>query len=238
MSIKLKEGTTEDIRLDRIEKFDERSKQFPITDILTAKKPRSYTWRCRAWLDQKNEGSCVGHGIAHELAARPAEVQGLTHKYAKEQIYWEAQKIDRWPGGSYPGASPVYEGSSVLAGVKIAHKLGWMESYRWGFGLEDLMLGVGYNGPAVLGVPWYKGMYSPNSEGYIKVTGDRLGGHCILCNAVNIKKERFTLHNSWGKGWGMDSECYISFEDMGKLLKSRGESAFFVKRHKIARKVT
>jgi len=222
---------TKDVKLDRLPDFDERSKNFPIRELSGSKKQRSYTWRCNEQLDQGPDGACVGFGVAHELIARPAEVKGITDTYAKQNIYWEAQKIDPWDGGSYPGASPFYEGTSVLAGVKVVHKMGWIDSYRWAFGLEDLILGVGHNGPAVIGVGWHGNMFQPDSDGYIHASGGIYGGHCVLVNAVNVKKQRFTIHNSWGKSWGMNGECYISFEDMGKLLADRGEAVFFLKRH-------
>lgn len=230
----LKDGSfTTDIRLDRVEQFDSRSRSYPLcsaTDRL--EKPlRSYTWRCHPRLDQGHEGSCVGHAIAHELAARPSEVP-MSHQYARETIYWDAQRIDPWPGGAYPGAAPFYEGTSVLAGVKVAHKLGWFDSYRWAFGLRDLQLGVGYNGPAVLGLPWYEGMFWPDHNGYIHPEGRKVGGHAILCNAINVKEGRFTLHNSWSGAWGMNGECFITFADMDRLLRERGEAVFMIKRHR------
>lgn len=223
-----------DIKLDRIRRFDDRSRNYPIRQMVGHKKPRSYTWRCYETLDQGNDGACVGFGVTHELIARPAEVQGLNRKYAKEQIYWEAQKIDPWEGGSYPGARPFYEGSSVLAGVKVAKKLGWIEEYRWAFGLEDLMLGVGYNGPALIGVSWYANMMKPDSNNFIHPTGMDYGGHCLLVNAINVKKGYFTLHNSWGSSWGDNGEAYITFRDMGILLDNYGEAVFFLHRHNLA----
>lgn len=232
MIIQLKnEKFTEDKKLDRLVDFDSASKVYPIRSLVETKKPRSYSWRCNINLDQGNEGACVGFGISHELAARPAEVKDLTNTYAK-RMYWEAQKIDPWPGGSYPGASPFYEGTSVLAGVKVAQSKGWFESYRWSFSLEDLILGVGYSGPAVLGVSWFSGMSQPDSTGFIHATGSNLGGHCILCKGVSVKKDYFLLHNSWGSGWGFQGCCYISFKDMEKLLKKNGEAVFFINRKK------
>ena len=230
--VKLKDGSvTHDGRLDRVIQFDPRSRSYPICSAEDADKPlRSYTWRCLQWLDQGYEGSCVGHAIAHELAARPSEVP-MSHEYARNQIYFEAQKIDPWDGGAYPGAVPFYEGTSVLAGVKVGYKLGWFDSYRWAFGLRDLQLGVGYNGPAVIGIPWYEGMCWPDREGFIHPEGERVGGHAILCNAISVKNGRFTLHNSWGQNWGMNGDCYIKFEDMERLLHERGEAVFMLHRH-------
>ena len=119
MSIVLKNNTkTEDIKLDRVIEFDERSRAYSIGDIRKTKKLRSYTWRCTDWFDQGTEGACVGFALGHELAARPAEVKGLEANFLKEDVYWEAQKNDPWEGGAYPGATPVYEGTSVLSRVK------------------------------------------------------------------------------------------------------------------------
>lgn len=220
--------TVADQRLDRLKEFDERSRNFRIAAV---KKPRSYSWRCSDYLDQGSDGACVGFAVAHELIARPSEVYGVNADYAKKAVYWEAQKIDPWDGGSYPGATPKYEGTSVLAGVKVAHKLGWFDEYRWGFGLEDLVLGVGHNGPAVLGIPWYEGMMNTDPMGHVSPTGRVVGGHAILCKAVDVKRKEFILHNSWGRNWGFLGDCFISFMDMTKLLHEDGEVVFFIKRH-------
>jgi hypothetical protein len=217
-------------KLGRLIRFDERSKNFPVRATVP-KRQRSYTWRCRSVLDQKSEGSCVGHGVAHELIARPAEATGIDHDYAV-MIYHKAQKIDPWPGGDYENAFPYYEGSSVLAGVQVAQRLGWCSGYDWAFGLNDLILGVGYRGPAILGIKWYDGMFQPDAAGFIHVTGSEQGGHCILCNSVNIAKQRFTLHNSWGSEWGKNGECFISFADMDRLLREDGEAVFLSGRRK------
>jgi len=230
--VRLKTGEIiNDPRLGRISFFDERSKDYPITAVIPSKKHRSYTWRCKTVLDQKIEGSCVSHGIAHELIARPAEVKGLTADYIRSQ-YWVAQKNDEWDGGSYPGANPFYEGTSILAGVKAYKKERWFESYRWAFSLNEMILGVGHNGPAVIGVLWYSGMFEPDNDNFIHPEGNIVGGHCVLVRAVNVKKKRFTIRNSWGRSWGKDGDCYINFDDMDKLLHERGECVFFLKRHR------
>lgn len=230
--ITLKDGSkTKDARNDRIVQFDERSRKYPIRSIVKIKKRRSYTWRCNVHLDQGSEGACVGFGISHELAARPSEVKRLTNRFAREKIYWEAQRIDAWPGGAYPGARPRYEGTSVLAGVKVAQKKGYFDSYYWAFGMNDLALGVGYRGPAVLGLSWMEGMEDTDENGYIHASGAVVGGHCILCRAINVKEKYFLLRNSWGKNWGVNGDCKISFADMEKLLADNGEAVFFRKRH-------
>lgn len=222
---KLRDGSkVADARLARIVQFDERSRNYPIRRTITAKKPRSYTWSCDKHLDQGSEGACVGFSLTHELIARPAVVSGVASKFAREKVYWEAQKIDPWSGGAYPGAKPQYEGTSVLAGVKVVQSLGYFKEYRWAFGIDDLILAVGYKGPAVLGLAWYESMFEPHSCGYLHVFGDVAGGHAILCKAVNVKEQYFVLHNSWGPSWGVGGDARISFDEMARLLDEDGEA--------------
>jgi hypothetical protein len=129
-----------DPRLTRIPWFDAKSWEYKVRDLFTPDAPlKTKVWKCTKYLDQGNEGACTGFAAAHELIAQPSVVRkGIDAEFAKEQIYWEAQKIDRWDGGAYPGAKPFMEGSSVLAAMKILKRLGYIEEYRWAFGVEDL----------------------------------------------------------------------------------------------------
>jgi len=231
MKIKLKDGTqVDDPRLNRLEEFDEKSRLYSIEDIRKeGVELKSQLWDCDEWFNQGNEGACVGFALGHHLAAEPDEVDGLSDRFLREKIYWEAQKIDRWPGGEYPGGDPFNSGTSVLAGVKIVKALNLIKEYRWAFGLEALLYGVGYSGPAVIGIPWYNDMYKPDANGFVKPTGNNVGGHAILVSGINIEEGYATLRNSWGKGWGKDGDCYITFEDLEKILNVRGECCFLIK---------
>lgn len=222
---------TFDSRLTRIHQFDPRSRNYPVTAVIEQKKkPRSYTWSCDLKLNQGVEGACVSAAFTHELAAKPSVIKGLTMDWARENIYWEAQKLDPWPGGAYPGAYPQYEGTSVLAGAQVAKRLGYIREYRWAFSLDDLILAVGHTGPAVLGIDWLEGMFDTNSNGFIEAYGEVTGGHAILCKGVNLKGQYFTLHNSWGPSWGNGGDAKISFDDLDYLLNSGGEACIPVTR--------
>lgn len=215
--------------MDRIKQFDPRSRNFSIEQKVGYRRRRSYTWRCWKVLDQGVEGACVGFGVGHELIARPAEVGAIDAKWCRS-LYHEAQRIDPWPGGSYPGAKPQYEGTSVLAGVQIAHQRKWMKEYRWSFSFEEFVIGVGFNGPAVIGVDWWTGMMESDGAGFIHRSGHPAGGHCTLVNAVSVSDRTFTIHNSWGPNWGRKGEARIKWDDMEALLKDRGEACFFIHR--------
>lgn len=232
--IVLKDGsTTEDIRLDRLRQFDEKSRGFRAVEGLDNKKKRGYTWRVPKWLDQGQEGACVGFAFGHDAIARPVSVSNVSDEYARNRIYWRAQEIDPWVGGSYPGASPVYEGTSVLAGAKAAQELGHFDRYEWAFSVDEMVLALGYKGPAVIGIDWMSGMFDTDIDGFVHATGYVAGGHAILVKAVNFKKGFFVLRNSWGSEWGDEGDCKISFDDMAKLLSQQGEVCLPVLRKKV-----
>jgi hypothetical protein len=225
MAFRLRDGSeVQDRRLARLRQFDERSREFPVRSVISARKARSYTWACATHLDQGEEGACVGFSVAHELMARPCEVPGLDAKFATEKIYWAAQELDDWDGGSYPKATPKYDGTSVLAGVKAAKKLGYITEYRWAFSLQDLVLAVGFTGPAILGLNWYEEMFDIKSCGHLHVEGASSGGHAILCKGVNVDERYFVLHNSWGPKWGRAGDARISWQEMDRLLHEDGEA--------------
>jgi len=209
-----------DPRLGRRFQFDPKCLNFPVCAILPRQayeEPRSKLWACGPVLDQKQEGSCVGHGFAHELAAFPYPIKNITHAEAVK-LYKKAQTLDEWPGSNY-------EGTSVLAGVKAVQEMypRAIESYRWANTLQDVIATVGWHGPVVIGVNWYSGFYNPDSNGTIYISGSIAGGHCLLIRAVDIVKNRFMLRNSWGSGWGKKGNCFISFDNMNRLLRESGE---------------
>lgn len=229
---KLKDGSTvEDPRLGRLVQYDERSKLYPIRALVGEKPLRSYTWRLNTYLDQGYEGACVGFSWAHELVARPVELQGLDNQAAR-QIYFDAQKLDEWEGGAYPNAAPFYEGTSVIAGAKAVQAMGKIKEYRWAFSLYDALLAIGYQGPGILGCNWYEGMMKPNEKGYIERTGRIIGGHAIVVRGVDLKNKRVRLSNSWGKTWGVDGDCWMYFWDFEYLLMHEGEFCIPVGRSK------
>jgi len=244
--ILLKGGqSTLDPRLDRVRQVDIRSLAYPIRAALPkeAKQygPRSYTYHLDLRLNQGREGACVGAGLGHDLAARPGVVSGVTMDWCRENVYWPAQRQDEWEGGAFPGANPQYEGTSVLAGFKVVRDLQLIDGFRWALTFDDLVLGVGYWGPAVIGVDWYEGMFAPDADGFIHPVGRISGGHCVCVVAVKIVKapdgsvdylrSYFTVQNSWSAGWGVDGRCRITFAELLKLWPG-GDFGFGVNRRK------
>ncbi len=100
-------------------------------------------------------------------------------------IYKRAQQLDIWPGENYSG-------TSVLGGAKAVKELknnvgeSYISEYRWAFGIEDLIRALAYQGPVVLGLNWYAGMFNSDTAGWLRVTGALVGGHCLLALGVIV----------------------------------------------------
>lgn len=239
--IRLRGGAwTSDPRLDRVKRFDPRSGDYAAVDVeIKRKKPRSYTWNfSRAegnpGINQGLEGGCVGGSAANELALRPVPVAGLNYDWAREHIYYPAQRSDPWAGGAYPGASPHYEGTAIIDGAKAVRALGFIGGFEWAFGIDDAIMTLGHKGPIVFGLPWFDGMFEPDEKGFIKSTGKHRGDHAITGYRVNLKEEYVGLVNTWGVGWGDNGTCKISFADLDWLLRQDGEACVYVKRRRKA----
>lgn len=225
--------STQDVRLDRIAQFDERSRDYRIRDLVQDQPLVSKTWSLSKYLNQGQEGACVGFGYSHELAAQPDVVKGVTNQTAKG-LYWQAQKLDDWPGGSYPGnTDEYYEGTSVLAGAKAATANGYYAGYTWAFSEEDVALAIANIGPVVIGINWYDGMFNPDENGFLNPTGNLAGGHCTLLKGVNAEEDYYVLHNSWGKSWGDKGTAKLSRDSLVSLLKQDGEACLPVRGDKL-----
>lgn len=233
---RMRNGTTvTDPRLDRLNQVDERNCAYPSRALLTAAQQAPFT---RLWttltgapvLDQGREGACTGFGVTNELRFYPKCVRGLDDVFARETIYWNAQRNDPWPGGAYPGASPLYEGTSVLAAVKQAQTLGYYREYRWAFTEDDLALSVSHLGPVILGVDWWTGMMHPDTSGALHRTGQVEGGHCVLVIGINTTSSYYTIYNSWGPTWGRTGKARITRTDMAALLAANGDACVITAR--------
>lgn len=226
--------TTYDARLDFLPYKDERSRQY---NILAAAPPEEgpqkdtilYELDPKLRLNQGKEGQCVLYAITHALMTKPHDLSDKLLQYGEPALkkwmkrrYHDAQRIDEWEGGSYPGAYPFYEGTSLLAAAKSINLL---KEYRWAFGEQQLHQSLLQgHGPAVIGVNWYSHMHRPNKDGLIRVKGSKTGGHAIMVRGVD--KDLYRLTNSWGNKYGINGECFLSRQDMDTLLQQDGECLF------------
>lgn len=115
-----------------------------------------YGW----WLyyNQGREGRCVQFGCSRALSLLRRQRYRISEDEIGRWHYWEAQRTDEWAGGSYPGASPHYEGTSVRAGLEVMRAYGVVKNrgtapdpnesisaYRWApeNGMNDVLAALG-----------------------------------------------------------------------------------------------
>lgn len=209
--------------LDRKVFFDNQSRSYGVRDLLGDSKPL----KKRIWspgvnvLDQGSEGRCVVFGWGNELAATPHRYD-INDDWCNQHWPLVVAK-DREMGNDFS------DGASVLAGAKTMRMLGNIKSYRWGFGIDDVLQHLSRRGPVLLGINWYSSMYSTGDDGLVTVDGERVGGHCILANGIWPKHPLFDTDvvlwtNSWGPSYGIHGRGYVPTDTLSRLLKEDGEA--------------
>lgn len=232
------------VRLDWISRHDERSRNFSIAPMTSNRgRPGSVYWGSpKENIDQGREGACVGFAWTNRLLALPsrARLPMPANDFARN-VYRSAQKIDEWEGEAYSG-------TSVLAGAKVIKMAGFISEYRWAFSISDILDGIAFAGPVVLGIPWFDSMYETTSEGLVEISGTKVGGHAITATGYGIKQfwvpsiaggkvkkseEVIRWRNSWGPRYGIKGDGYIRTKDLKELLSHGGEACIpIIKGHK------
>jgi hypothetical protein len=215
---------------DWVSRHDPESRRYKIKPLLASRKieKKPVFWQEGVVLDQGSEGACVGFAWMGELLAEPESPKSQpSFGYANSlaiSFYNEAKTVDEWPGESY-------EGTSVLAGAKVMKKAGFIGEYRWCFSIDEVRDAVISEGPVVIGIPWFGGMYDTLDNGLVKLAGQPTGGHAILITGYHprmrfgsVTHEVFRWRNSWGTDYGVEGSGWIKYKDLAKLLADNGEA--------------
>ena len=181
--------------------------------------PESRLWQSfRAYvLDQGQTPHCVGFAWAGFLEAAP-----FMHQLTNEdghRFYDIAQTMDEWPGEDY-------DGTSTRGGAKALQSLGLITGeYVWAQTEEDVWRFVLGRGPVVTGTVWLTGMFDPDKNGYLNLTGGEEGGHDWLIIGASEKRRAYRMQNSWGTSWGENGRAWVRREDYKALLETLGGDA-------------
>lgn len=203
-------------RLARHVEHDPASKDFPADTAAL----HTVGWTPGAVLDQGDIGSCTGNALADCLNTTPLHKDGapfLDERAAVAIYSWATHHDGFW--GHYP---PRDTGSSGLAACKAGKHLGLLRGYTHAFGIAHA-LGALQLQPVMIGIPWYQGMFDPDGDGFLSVTGDVKGGHEIALIGYNVSGQYVTVLNSWGTGWGVDGTARLHESDLDRLLSERGD---------------
>lgn len=225
---------------DRYPSRDERRGNFLLESVLPSQEKRIRNWSSPVVTDQGREGACVGHSVTLDLVTSPRPDPFTTDNFASayaQGVYKRAQMLDPWAGEAY-------EGTSVDAGMKVARERGFIDGWRWMYTAEQVRDAVIAQGPVVLGIWWYQGMYRTRPSGLVEISGPKVGGHAITIigyhpgmrirgEGWNERHEVFKWKNSWGRNYGNNGVGYLKFEDLRDLLDDDGEATVAFGRKKV-----
>jgi hypothetical protein len=174
-------------------------------------------------LQQGDLGACTGFAGVGALGtqplydALPEEHPDLDGIFARS-VYSDATELDAiygvWP--------PKDTGSDGLSVAKVLKRDGLISGYLTATSLAAMRNAL-QTTPVSVGTNWYATMDHPDSDGLIRVGGERRGGHQYLVIGMSEEKQLFTCVQSWGPSWGERGIFYISYADMDRLLHEKGD---------------
>jgi hypothetical protein len=200
---------------------------------------RSRTHRCYGLpLDQRRIGSCTGNAGAGAMNTAPLHRAGgpLYRERDAAVFYAENTATDTYPGTwSFdhidPETGEVYghgddTGSDGLAMAKTLQRRGLITRYEHAFGLQQALATLA-NWPVITGVPWYEGMFDPDAQGYVSISGQVAGGHEFLVRGIDVRTRSVLAVNSWGVSWGQGGHFRMTWDTWGRLLAEQGDVTVF-----------
>lgn len=240
--IQLKGGHwTTDPKLDRIPSADIRRFNYLLDEPVDAFPLVARNWaHPNIWLNQGQEGACVGFSAGNELNTKPSE-HHIDSPYAREIYHW-CQRHDEWPGENYSG-------TSVNAGGSFLKSHGFIDEFRWVFTPEEAAAVIVQKGPVIAGMNWLTGMDGPSASNKYECVaqGSVRGGHAfqlrgffpanldiVLPNfkgTIRFTYPVFRICNSWGQAWGINGDAFISAESLRTLFAQNGEILIPMGRH-------
>lgn len=192
--------------LGRLPATDPRNERHRMRRLLAAPPPALPVPDLRTWpfsgipLDQGETGTCTTHAAAHFLHCGPLPHRGFLNPF---DLYRETVLLDEYTDNDAEATGPIEKmqgGSSGTGAAKALEKRGLISEYLWADTLADLTLWVLTRGPVMVGTNWYRGMFEPTPEGFVKIPQrDRIaGGHEWLIRAVDVRRGVAEAVNSWG----------------------------------------
>jgi hypothetical protein len=207
-----------DPRLGRHVRHDPRSKNFPVRSIAPPRVRSIEHRRLVGAYDQGGYGSCTIQSTMGILSTRPFDHR-FTSQRAFLRYYTELTQTD-----SIPGAMPAEDtGSTGLDAAKFAKRHGWIDGYRWCFGIDDVVAGLQI-GSVSFGTDWYERMFTPTSDGFVEIGGALAGGHQYQCYGVDLERRVLKFWQSWGSRWGVQGRFQMTFDTAATLLAAHGDA--------------
>lgn len=185
-------------------------------------------------LDQGQYGTCIGNGGAQWCNTDPVEdhyTEGWGSDPTKggpyaRSLYYETTVLDGSP--DVPTEPPDYsggqQGATPRSLMKALKNRGRLSAYAVTYSVDTVKTWLDQKGSVIFGTNWYKGMFTPDANGYISPTGGLAGGHCYIASDHFRNEGAIGFLNSWGEDWGLGGRCKMKYADVATLLNQQGEA--------------
>lgn len=170
------------------------------------------TWRAEFQLDQEDTPHCVGFGWAGWSNAEPIENHYINDD--GHAIYYETKVIEGDPGGE--------NGAYPRDGAEAMRARGRLNTYAFATSMDDIINHLRTKGTVGVGTDWTYDMFNPDSNGFVKPTGQNAGGHWYLL--YGIDGDVLLFKNSWGTQWGDNGSFRMTIPDFADLMERQGEA--------------
>lgn len=184
-------------------------------------------------LNQGDIGSCTGNAATHCIGSgafwNSEIVQNIFSNLDETQIeafavsvYAEATSLDSYDG-FYP---PTDTGSDGLSVAKVLQNHGLISGYQHAISLDAVLTALASQ-PLIVGTAWNHDMFTPDSDGRLRITGETAGGHEYMLDALDVENRLVWMCNSWGVNWGVNGRAYLTWDDLATLLNDNGDCTVF-----------
>lgn len=224
-----------DMRLGRHVNHDPRSLRFLVAPPTARATPRTVRHeRHVPPFNQGDLGSCTVNATLGALATGPywatlsADLQrqlrspGIQTDLV-QPLYRDTTRTDPFQGAWEPDDT----GSDGLSIAKVVTGRGWISGYQHITSLAACHVAI-QNGPFITGTMWFNGMFYPDSDGVVRVSGAAAGGHEYVCDGYELERDLWWFTNSWGPSWGRNGTFAMTSATFQDLLARQGDATSFV----------
>ncbi len=166
-------------------------------------------------LNQAQTNHCVGM-----MAANWGNILPVTDAFTSQDghnLYYECKVIDRQPRAE--------NGSSVRSGFAALKNRQRLIGYAAASTVDEIIQWLA-KGPVGVGTDWSQGMFKPDAQGQVHLTGSVQGGHAWVIKGVYKQDNMFLAENSWSETWNavLHGDFLIAVSDFARLLASQGDA--------------
>lgn len=178
--------------------------------------------------DQGVVGSCTANAALGCLMTEPLHRDGWNFTEASALDLYELET--RLDNTQVPGIYPPDDtGSSGLYSAKAMRAKGLVTGWRTAFGLNSTLRAI-VDQPVSLGIPWPSSFMDPGKSGRLQMPAapKYAGGHQVEVCGIDCTRKLVKVAQSWGPRWGDHGYCYLSWDDLGYLLRAGGDTTIFL----------